>query len=266
MSDMIPAIKKREVVLFIVTGGGSGIGKALAVELAHRGEVVLIVGRRQSILDEVASMSSSISSLQADVSTEEGRALVENQVAKVPRIKALVHNAGTVEPFARLGEIQTKDWLQAFATNVEPALFLTQQLSSKLIGGRVLNISSGAIYYPIPGCATYCATKAALSMLTKCWQLEEQRFLTTSVLPGISDTAMFASIRHSDLLPTTNSDFYKQLYDNQRIIKPEVVALFLSWLLIDCNADDYQSKEWDIYDTTHHNEWLKPPHTVPSLE
>ena len=47
---------------------------------------------------------------------------------------------------------------------------------------------------------------------------------------------------------------------------PETVAAFLTWLLLDTETSEYVSKEWDIYDTSHHHGWLVPPHSVPKFE
>ena len=57
-------------------------------------------------------------------------------------------------------------------------------------------------------------------------------------------------------------DFHKRLKQNNRLIAPETVAEFLSWLLLDIDRDTYVSQEWDIYNTDHHADWLRPPHKV----
>ena len=57
-------------------------------------------------------------------------------------------------------------------------------------------------------------------------------------------------------------NFYKKLKDSQRLVSPETVAEFLCWLLLEIDDEVYVSKEWDIYDTSHHSAWLKPPHQV----
>ena len=56
--------------------------------------------------------------------------------------------------------------------------------------------------------------------------------------------------------------FYKRLKAHDRLVSVETVAAFLTWLLLDVKPDAFKAVEWDIYDTNHHSDWLKPPHSV----
>lgn len=250
--------------MFVVTGGGSGIGRALAHALATRDKDVLIVGRREACLIETAAYSPLISYVCADISSNAGRKQVAQRLKKVTAIPALIHNAGTIEPILPITAIGESAWRQAMATNLEAPLFLTQLLHESLIDGRVLNIGSGAAHFPIMGWAAYCVSKAALSMLTRCFQLESHRIAFASVMPGIIDTDMQAMIRQASHMDATKLAFFKRLQRHDQLLTPETVAHFLAWLLLDVSASDYVSKEWDIYDKTHQELWLKPPYHVPT--
>jgi benzil reductase ((S)-benzoin forming) len=248
--------------VFIVTGGGSGIGKALAFSLAARDKEVLIIGRRESLLHETSAGASNISYLCADVATSEGLQAIKHYLNPVPKIEGLVNNAGTLEPLTKLKDVDPIQWHNALNTNLNAALFLPQMLYNQLTGGRVLNIGSGAAYFALKGWGAYCVSKAALSMLSKCWQLESESVSFANVMPGIIDTGMQALAR-SKVNPDQNkSYFYQRLKEQDRLISPETVALFLTWLLLDVTPETYVSQEWDIYDTKHHPYWLKPPHRV----
>ena len=248
--------------MFVITGGGSGIGKSLALALAKRGKSVLIVGRREQLLQETAASSASIDYLSADITTKKGLDLIKNHLDSVSQLSALINNAGTLDPLVAVKDIQPEDWQAALNTNLSPALFLPQMLYDKLTNGRVLNIGSGAAYFAIKGWASYCVSKAALSMLTKCWQVESESISFTSVMPGIIDTQM-QMIARSDLNPDYDRiGFYQRLKDCNRLVSPDTVAEFLTWLLLDVDAETYVSREWDIYDTKHHHNWLKAPHQV----
>lgn len=250
--------------MFIITGGGSGIGKALALALSARNESVLIVGRRKEVLLEVQAQASNIEVFQADISTPVGRdALVQNLKKKAP-IKGLVNNAGTLEPLAPISEISHAQWQSAMATNLEAPLFLTQQLQPYMNQGRVLNIGSGLAHFPAKGLSAYCVSKAALYMLTRCFQLENDGFSITSVMPGIIDTNMQQTLRGSDALSKENRQFYANLKEVDKLVSPTTVATFLTWLLLDIRDARYTSQEWDIYDVSHHHEWLKPNQSVPA--
>lgn len=248
--------------MFVITGGGSGIGRALALALSKRGKSVLIIGRREQQLQETASSSSLIQYLCADVSTYEGIESIKNYLDSTQHISALVNNAGTLDPIAALTDIEPKAWQNIINTNLSASLFLPQQLYTQLINGRVLNIGSGAAYFPIKGWAGYCVTKAALSMLTRCWQLESQYIAFASVMPGIIDTEMQAIARKGLHMDPNHVDFYVRLKQQNKLITTETVAEFLTWLLLDTDRGKYVSKEWDIYDKSHHSAWLKPPHQV----
>ena len=252
--------------MFIVTGGGQGIGKSLALALSARGKSVLIIGRHESSLIEVSHQSNLIDYLVADVSTPEGRQLICEKVSAVSSLEGLIHNAGIIDPITSLETIDEAAWRQVMATNVDAPLFLTQKLIKKLSNARVLHIGSGAAYFPIVGWSAYCTSKAALSMLTRCWQLEFHRPAFASVMPGITDTAMMDTIRSSENMAPEKLDFFQDLKQNNKLILPDTVALFLTWLLLDTELAEYSAKEWDIYDVTHHVSWLPSTHVVPSLE
>ena len=277
--------------MFVVTGGGRGIGSALAVALAQRGKPVLIIGRDEASLIKTAAYSPLIQSLCADVAVQDGRKTIQERLQSVAAIHGLIHNAGIIDPIAPIESIDEAAWHACMATNIEAPLFLTQLLVDKLgsvdhpssevrrpagrrnpnhqqpLGaGRVLNISSGAAHFPVAGWAAYCVSKAALSMLTRCWQKESTGIAFASVMPGIIDTQMQSRIRAASHMNPDKLDFFKRLKQEQRLLTPETVAEFLCWLLLDIDSETYSSREWDIYDTSHHAAWLVPPNIVHALE
>lgn len=251
--------------MFVVTGGGSGIGKALAQALAIREKQVLIVGRNQHHLAETAASSPLINYLCADVSTQEGRQRIVAHLQPTAQLDGLIHSAGVIEPIVAVTAIDEAAWRDVMATNLDAPLFLSQQLKDKLDNARVLNIGSGAAYSPMIGWSAYCVSKAALAMLTRCWQLETT-IAIASVMPGIIDTNMQAQIRHANHMDEETQEFFKQLQHNKQLLNPATVAIFLCWLLLDIDKEHYVSREWDIYDSTHHQAWLVPPHRVLVLE
>jgi benzil reductase ((S)-benzoin forming) len=252
-----------EDIVFIITGGGSGIGRSLALSLAKRGKDVLIIGRREQLLrDTAAAGGANIQCLCADVATLDGLNTIKNHLNSISHIDALINNAGTLQPLAELKDVDPKEWQNALNTNLNAALYLPQMLYAKLAQGRVLNIGSGAAYIATKGWGAYCVTKAALAMLSKCWQIESESVAFASVMPGIIDTNMQVLARSNANPDHDKGNFYQRLKDHGRLVSPDTVALFLTWLLLDVDSKTYVSKEWDIYDTKHHSSWLKPPHKV----
>lgn len=252
--------------MFVITGGGSGIGQALAFALAKRGQSVIIAGRSIETLQQTAEQNDHISYIQADISQEEGRANLVDYLGRFKRLSGLIHNAGTINPIIPITDITLNQFRQVMATNVEGPLCLNQMLLGKLTGGRVLHVGSGAAYFPVKGWVAYCTSKAALSMLTQSWQLECSDPVFASVMPGIIDSAMQAEIRHCSAMDPEKLKFFQKLKAEDRLISCETAAQFLGWLLLDVDAAIYVSKEWDIYDDSHHRQWLKSPHQVPPLE
>lgn len=244
----------------LITGAGTGIGRALTKNLAERGHHIIAVGRREALLAETqASHPDKIITVAADVSTPEGREQIALRVAEYPALSYVVHNAAVVEPVAFIKDIHLADWRHAQATNVEAPLFLTQCLRPKLRGGRILHISSGVAHFAMAGWAAYCTAKAALFMLYQCLKLElaEEDIAVGSVMPGIADTPMQGLLRETSGMRTDDQAFFRRLHATQRLVPVDTVAAFLSWLLCDISKDEFSAAEWDIYDAKHHARWLQ---------
>ena len=250
--------------MFVITGGGSGLGRALALELTRRQQQVFIIGRHEHTLKDTAQLSPLISYCCADVSVASGRSVITAVLAKHP-ISGLIHNAGIIDPILPITQMEESAWRSCLATNVEAPLFLTQALLPQLQKARVLHIGSGAAYFPIQGWSAYCTSKAALAMLTRCWKIEKPTLLMTSVMPGIVDTDMQGTIRQAQHMDPEKLEFFCQLKTIGGLISPDTVAYFLAWLLLDVSPEEYHAQEWDIYDTSHHPLWLRPPNVVPAL-
>jgi NAD(P)-dependent dehydrogenase (short-subunit alcohol dehydrogenase family) len=180
-----------ETRLAVVTGAGTGIGRAVALRLAQAGYICVLAGRRRELLDETASQISGLGGravvAPADVTTEEGRAAIYQAVdAQAAPLGALVNNAGDTY-LAPLFSQELKRWRDNFALNVESAAFLSFAAIERMShskGGAIVNVASmyGIIalrnlYYgdiipaetpagPVRGVA-YAASKGALRLLSR---------------------------------------------------------------------------------------------------
>jgi benzil reductase ((S)-benzoin forming) len=145
----------------IITGGGTGLGAALAKRLASRSQQVLIVGRRGAKLLETKNESSNpsfIRTVVADVSKPEGHEAILKSLKDGEYVDNLVHNAAVLEPVGPLMDVKPEDWSKHMAINVDGPLFLTKSLLPRLTSrnetdrnGRILHISSGAAHHGYRG-------------------------------------------------------------------------------------------------------------------
>jgi NAD(P)-dependent dehydrogenase (short-subunit alcohol dehydrogenase family) len=158
----------------VVTGGGSGIGLAIAKRLANDGASVVITGRRQAVLDEaVASLGGAAVGIVADVSqAASNEALYANVRRRYGRIDVLVASAGG-GVHAPLGEITEAQIDQQFSTNVKGVVLTIQGALGLFVpGSSVVIIGSTASMDPGPTMSIYGGTKAAVRNMVRSWVTE----------------------------------------------------------------------------------------------
>lgn len=178
----------------IVTGGGSGIGRATARQFAAEGAHVLVVGRRLPPLHETADGHPGIHVMSSDI-TEPGAAdrIVAQAIAELGGIDVLVNNAAVTRP-AVLGEIDPRLASEQIATNLLAPLALAQAALPALRASRgvIVNVSSNPPLRGWPRNSVYGATKVALDFLTSTWAVELGTcgVRVVSVAPGATDTTM----------------------------------------------------------------------------
>lgn len=179
----------------LVTGGGSGIGLALAKRFVMRGNRVVVCGRRPEALAQAKREMPALDIMQGDVATEAGRlALVEEATRRFPKLNVLVNNAGIQQRPAPL--LEPQDWAAhraEIATNLEAPLHLTMLLLphfAKAAHGAVINITSGLAFVPLAAMPTYCLTKAALHSFTQSLrhQLRATKIAVVEIAPPAVNT------------------------------------------------------------------------------
>jgi uncharacterized oxidoreductase len=154
----------------LITGGTSGIGRALAQELHRRGNTVIVCGRRADRLDAIRAEHPGIVTRVCDLACAADRtALADWAVAAHPDLNVLINNAGVQ---LRLDATRPVD-LDRVHTEVEINLVAPVQLSSLFAGhlagkpgATIVNVTSGLAFAPMAAVALYCATKAAVHSLT----------------------------------------------------------------------------------------------------
>jgi meso-butanediol dehydrogenase/(S,S)-butanediol dehydrogenase/diacetyl reductase len=154
----------------IVTGGGTGIGAAIARRLSADGYAVAVMGRRAEPLDEVVRELSEGLAVTGDVGRpEDCKRIIAATVEAFGGVDALVNNAGIANVATGLEETP-EQWDDVLRVNLSGAFYMAQAALPHLLerGGSVVNISSTSGFRAGPGWTSYCASKAGLIMLTRC--------------------------------------------------------------------------------------------------
>ena len=151
----------------LITGGGAGIGRALAEAFHSKGNTIIVTGRRRAALDETIAANPGMRSFVLDIEDRDAVAAFEKTiVADHPSLNVLVNNAGIMQRENLLTDpIDLTTAEATVATNLLGPLRLTAALLPHLLGqpqATVMTVSSGLAFVPIAMAPTYCATKAAI--------------------------------------------------------------------------------------------------------
>src|SRR5215469_16072804 len=170
----------------LVTGAGSGIGRAVSLAFQSVGYSVVLAGRRLSELEKTAAMADfnkgEMLAVPTDVSQPDSvqAAFVKTEEA-FGRLDVLFNNAGITAPGVPLEDLTYEQWTQVLDVNLTGA-FLCAQAAIRLMkaqqpqGGRIINNGSISAHAPRPNSAPYTATKHAISGLTKCIALDGRKY------------------------------------------------------------------------------------------
>ncbi len=170
----------------LVTGGGSGIGRAAAIALAREGYDVVVVGRRLDRLEESVALAARenlrLIAMPADVINPASvQSLFAAVKARFGRLDVLFNNAGTSAPAIPIEDLSVEQWSAVVETNLTGAFLCTQQ-AIKLMktqdprGGRIINNGSISAHAPRPNSAPYTATKHGMTGLTKSTSLDGRQY------------------------------------------------------------------------------------------
>jgi NAD(P)-dependent dehydrogenase (short-subunit alcohol dehydrogenase family) len=168
----------------IITGAGSGIGRAAAVGFLREGYAVVLAGRREDALNETVAEAGAGRALvvPTDVTKAESvRGLFDETQRTFGRLDVLFNNAGISAPGALLEDVTVDQWQAVVDVNLTGAFLCTQQAFRLMKdqtprGGRIINNGSISAYAPRPNSAPYTATKHAITGLTKATSLDGRRY------------------------------------------------------------------------------------------
>lgn len=166
----------------LITGAGSGIGRATSLAFLKAGWDVALVGRRREALEETAKLGRGGHVLPADVTKAgEVEAMFAEAVAKMGRLDALFNNAGRGSRPKTIDEMSLDDWRGVLDVNLTGAVLCARAAFAQMRkqspqGGRIINNGSISAHAPRPGSTPYTVTKHAITGLTKCLSLDGRPF------------------------------------------------------------------------------------------
>jgi NAD(P)-dependent dehydrogenase (short-subunit alcohol dehydrogenase family) len=200
----------------IVTGAGSGIGRAVALALAREGYAVVLAGRRAEALDETKRAAADAASRMLAVPTDVGdpvsvRALFDRAKDAFGRLDLLFNNAGINAPAVPLEELTPGQWQAVVDVNLTGAFLCTQQAfrimkDQSPRGGRIINNGSISAHAPRPHSAAYTATKHAITGLTKSTSLDGRRYDIACGQIDIGNAATDMAARMTRGVPQANGE------------------------------------------------------------
>jgi len=199
----------------VVTGAGTGIGKAVALALLKAGYSVTLSGRRPEPLEQAAAESGAgprVLTITADVGNPESvRALFAKTQARFGRLDLLFNNAGISAPSVPLEDLTYDLWKRVVDTNLT-GVFLCTQEAIKLMktqvprGGRIINNGSISAHSPRPNSAPYTATKHAITGLTKSTALDGRKYDIACSQIDIGNAATDLSEKMARGVPQANGE------------------------------------------------------------
>ncbi len=180
----------------VVTGGGRGIGRAIAETLAQHGASVAVLARSVNELEETVALIHAAGgrawAYPCDVADADS---VKRVFEHIGAVDLLVNNAGIIGPLRPISETQAEDWWRTMEINLKGPLLTTEAVIPGMIArrrGRIVNVSSGGGTFPTPNFSSYGVSKTALIRFTECVALELKSFgiAAFSISPGTVRTAM----------------------------------------------------------------------------
>jgi uncharacterized oxidoreductase len=187
----------------LITGGGSGIGRALAEAFHAFGNQVIIAGRRQQVLEETITANPGMKSAVFDIENADAiRSFAAQLVKDYPSLNAVIHNAGIMRP-EDLKSGGVADAESIITTNLLGPIRLTAALLPQLLAkprASIMTVSSGLAFVPMAMTPSYCATKAAIHSYTQSlrYQLKGSGVQVVELIPPYVQTHLMGARQKND--------------------------------------------------------------------
>ncbi len=184
----------------LVTGGGRGIGRAIALALAREGARVALLARTGAELDETAALvekaGGEVLKLRADVGRRQGvDAAIEQLLRDWGGVEVLVNNAAIQGPMGRVEEVDPEAWMEVVRVNLGGCFYCTRKVLPAMIAqkyGKIINLSGGGAVGPRPFFSAYSASKAGVVRFSEnlAGEVAEHGIDVNAIAPGAVNTRM----------------------------------------------------------------------------
>jgi glucose 1-dehydrogenase len=221
----------------IVTGGNSGIGQAIVLELARQGANIVIdyvvhPEATEALEQQIAKLGDQSIGVEADVSKlADLQKLVDAAVSRFGRVDIMVNNAG-IETRTSVLDTTEDQYERVMAINLKSAFFGTQIAAKQMIkqggGGRIINITSVHEDWPMPGNTAYCLTKGGMRMLTRTAGVELARH--NILVAGVGPGAVATPINLSTMNDPAQLARLDTAIPLGRMARPEEIATVVGFL------------------------------------
>ncbi len=228
----------------LVTGAGSGIGRAVALALHGAGYAVVLAGRRMAALEETAAKCDALQPAMKPIATdvskpEQVQALFDAVRAEYGRLDLLFNNAGANAPGIAFEDLTYEQWSTVVGANLTGAFLCAQQAfrmmkAQEPRGGRIINNGSISAYVPRPQSAPYTSTKHGILGLTKCLSLDGRAYDIACSQIDIGNAVTEMSARMAVGIKQANGEMMAEPRMDVKAVADAV--LFMAGLPLDANV------------------------------
>lgn len=242
----------------IITGGGRGIGRAIALEFAKKGANLTLVSRTFSEVDQVAKIAKkydvNVVPIKGDVSNEKtAENVIKQTIDLYSKIDILVNCAGVLGPVGRFDTNNWERWKFTINVNLFGSLLFIKKVVPYMIEkkyGKIINFSGGGSTGPLPNFSAYSASKVAVVRLTETLAQEYKEFNIdiNAIAPGAVDTKMLDEILHAG--ETAGKEYYQKTLEQKKkggtpLDVPAQLAVYLASSASDGLTGKLISAPWD---------------------
>ena len=226
----------------IITGAGSGVGRAVAIGLNSHGWMVVLAGRRKNALEATARQCAAGHTLvvPTDITNEQSvRTLFERTIQKFSRLDLLFNNAGITGPPKPMEELSLPEWQNVISTNLTGAFLCTQEAVKMMkhqqpMGGRIINNGSVSAHIPRPNSTPYTVSKHGITGLTRCTSLDGRAFRIACGQIDIGNVNSSMTDKMSKGVPQANGTYQTEPTIDLKAVCDAV--LYMAGLPLDANV------------------------------